>query len=280
MIMYARITSIIVHLIGLSMLGVGFTAQAQDIQSGLPAGSAFRDCADCPQMVIIPAGDFLMGSPPDEAMREKDEGPQHRVTIARSFAVGVYEITFAEWDACTADGGCNGHHPFDYGRGRGSHPVVDVSWQDAQAYVKWLSRKTRQHYRLLTEAEWEYAARAGSSTEYYWGTRVGQNHANCQHCGSAWEGKQPAPVGSFVPNAFGLFDMLGNVWEWVADRYHASYHRAPRNGRVWTGGEDMRVVRGGSWMNEADESRAARRDASAADGRGENSGFRVARELR
>lgn len=280
MTMHARITSVIVHLIGLIVWGVGFATQAQDIQSGLPSGSEFRDCADCPQMVVVPAGSFLMGSPSDEAMREENEGPQHRVTIARPFAVGVYEITFAEWDACTADGGCNGHHPFDYGWGRGSQPVVDVSWQDAQAYLTWLSRKNSQHYRLLTEAEWEYAARAGSSTEYYWGTGAGQNNANCKHCGSASDGKLPVAVGSFAPNAFGLFDMLGNVWEWVEDRYHANYHRVPKDGRAWAGGEAMRVVRGGSWMNEADESRAARRDASAADGCGENSGFRVARELK
>ncbi len=264
-------------LIGWLMCG---SVQAQDAGNALPPGSVFRDCADCPQMVVVPAGSYMMGSPPDESSRERNEGPQRRVTIARPFAVGAYEITFDEWDACVTDRGCNGHHPFDYGWGRGKQPVVDVSWLDAQAYLKWLQRKTGQHYRLLSEAEWEYAARAGSTTAYFWGADAGSNHANCKHCGSAWDGKHTAPVGKFAPNAFGLYDMLGNVWEWVADRYHANYLHAPKDGRVWVGGQDMRVVRGGSWWNEADESRAARRDASGVDGRGESGGFRVARELR
>jgi formylglycine-generating enzyme required for sulfatase activity len=258
-----------------------FCAQvsAQEALGKLPNGSLFRDCAECPQMVIIPAGSFLMGSPQSEALRERNEGPQHRGKIGAAFAVGRYEITFDEWDACVAAGGCNGYQPFDYHWGRKNRPVVEVSWDDTQVYLRWLNRKTGQHYRLLTESEWEYAARAGSATRYSWGEQLGQNLANCKNCGSQWDGKQTAPVGSFAANAFGLYDMLGNVWEWVADGYHPSYRHAPKEGRVWRGGEDMRVLRGGAWSNEGDELRAARRDASAPDGRGENGGFRVARDL-
>lgn len=256
-----------------------FSAQAQDSISNLPAGSAFRDCGYCPYMVIIPAGEFQMGSPPTEAGRERNEGPRHKVVIAKSFAVGTYEITFEEWDACVTAGGCNGYRPFDYGWGRNGRPLVDVSWFDAQAYIKWLSHKTAKHYRLLTEAEWEYAARAGSSARYAWGDEAGQNHANCRSCGSEWDGKQTALTGIFEPNAFGLYDMHGNVWEWVADNYHSNYRNAPADWRVWRGGEAMRVLRGGSWSNDAEEMRAASRVASAADGRGENGGFRVARDL-
>lgn len=221
-----------------------------------------------------------MGSPQTEAGRERNEGPRHTVAIAAAFAVGAYEITFDEWDACVAAGGCNGHHPSDYGRGRKDRPVVDVSWLDAQAYIKWLNQKTAEHYRLLSEAEWEYAARAGSSARYSWGDDAGQNLASCKHCGSRWDGKQTAPVGSFAPNSFGLYDMHGNVWEWVADGYHPNYRNAPGDGRIWRGGEEMRVLRGGAWSNEAAELRAASRDASAPDGRGENGGFRVASALR
>lgn len=256
-----------------------FQVQAQDSISNLPAGSAFRDCADCPYMVIIPAGEFQMGSPLTEAGRERNEGPRHKVVIAKSFAVGAYEITFEEWDACVTAGDCNGYRPFDYGWGRNGRPLVDVSWFDAQAYIKWLSHKTEKHYRLLSEAEWEYAARAGSSARYSWGDEPGRNFANCKGCGSEWDGRQTALTGVFEPNAFGLYDMHGNVWEWVADRYHPNYRNAPEDGRVWRGGENMHVLRGGSWSNDAVEMRAASRVASAADGRGENGGFRVAREL-
>lgn len=256
-----------------------FSVQAQGSISNLPAGSAFRDCADCPLMVVIPAGSFQMGSPQTEVGREQNEGPQHKVVIAQAFAVGAYEITFEEWDACLAAGGCNDYHPFDYGWGGKDRPVVDVSWFDAQAYIKWLNQKTAKHYRLLSEAEWEYAVRAGSSARYSWCDDAGQSLANGKGCRSRWDGKQTAPVGSFAANAFGLYDMHGNVWEWVADGYHPNYRNAPTDGRVWSGGENMRVLRGGAWSNDAEELRAASRVASAADGRGENGGFRVAREL-
>ena len=137
--------------------------------SGRRPGTVFRDCAACPEMVVVPAGSFMMGSPESSEEAYSDERPQHRVTIESPFAVGVYEVTFAEWDGCVRAGGCGGYRPEDQGWGRGSRPVINVSWEDAQEYVRWLSRETGQRYRLLSEAEWEYVARAGTQTARYWG---------------------------------------------------------------------------------------------------------------
>ena len=213
-----------------------------------PAGSKFRDCPECPEMVVVPAGSFLMGSLPGETGRDGDEGPRHRVTIARPFSVGVHEVTFAQWDACRRAGGCS-HNPDGQGWGRGTRPVVDVNWNDAQQYVRWLSRKTGARYRLLSESEWEYVARAGTTTRYWWGGAIARSRANCDGCGSRWDGRQTAPVGTFRPNAFGLHDVHGNVWEWVQDCKHGSYSGAPSNGTAWTTAGDcsQRMMRGGSW---------------------------------
>ena len=150
-------------------------------------GDEFRDCLDCPEMVVIPAGAFTMGSPASEWGHQSDEAPQHRVMIARPFAVGKQEVTFAQWDACVASGSCNRYRPPDRGWGRGNHPVINVNWDDALAYVRWLSRQTGEDYRLLSESEWEYAARAGTATRYHWGDWVGRNRANCDVCGSRWD---------------------------------------------------------------------------------------------
>ena len=163
----------------------------------------------------------MMGSAPDEPGRGETEGPQHLVTISRPFAVGKYEVTFDEWSACVGDGGCV-RRPRDWGWGRGDRPVIDVSWDDAQQYVRWLGARTGGDYRLLTEAEWEYAARGGTDTAYWWGARVGHGNANCDGCGSQWDGKETAPVGQFDPNPFGLYDTVGNVREWVEDCWHDS----------------------------------------------------------
>jgi formylglycine-generating enzyme required for sulfatase activity len=231
-------------------------------------------------MVIVPAGSFMMGSPDTEPERSSDEGPQHSVTIARPFAVGKYAVTFEEWDACVAAGGCT-HKPHDQGWGRGRQPAINVSWEDAQAYMAWLSKKTGNAYRLLSEAEWEYAARAGSTTRYPWGQEPGSNNANFGGSGSRWSGKQTAPVGSFAPNAFGLHDMIGNVWEWTQDCWHDSYESASADGRPWENATDcgQRVVRGASWSGNPRNIRVANRNRVEPGLRDGNLGFRLARTL-
>ena len=217
-----------------------------------------------------------MGS--NDAPRER---PPHLVTISQPFAIGQFEVTFDEWDACAADGGCNGYKPSDEGWGRGRRPVINVSWDDAGAYAAWLSKKTRKPYRLLSESEYEYAARAGTQTAYPWGNAVGTNKADCHSCGSAWDARQTAPVGSFAPNRFGLYDMAGNVREWTQDCYHDSYSGAPADGTAWTEGANCydRVVRGGSWLLAPAFLRSASRYWFTADYRLRYLGFRVARTL-
>ncbi len=240
----------------------------------------FKECDRCPEMVVVPAGSFTMGSPASESSRDIDESPQHTVTIAKPFAVARFPVTFDEWDACVADGGCNGYRPGDQGWGHGRQPVINVSWDGATTYVAWLSRKTGKAYRLLTEAEWEYAARAGSTTAYYWGDKIGKGNANCNGCGSKWDNAQTSPVGSFAANAFGLYDMAGNVWQWVHDCYHDNYDGAPTDGLAWTGGDcSRRVVRGGSWIGHPQLLRSAGRFWNTHDDRGNLLGFRVARTL-
>ena len=248
---------------------------------GLPnEGEVFRDCADCPEMVVVPAGSYMMGSPPDEPGRWDDEGPRHRVTIGRSFAVGRYEVTFDEWDACRRAGGCS-HHPGDEGWGRGNRPAIHVSWKDAQEYVGWLSEKTGRTYRLLSESEWEYAARAETDSPYYWGAEAGEGRANCGRCGGRGGGARTAPAGSFPPNGFGLFDMSGNVWEWVEDCAHRDYTGAPSDGSAWLKPGDcrLRVLRGGAWDDAVSRVRSAIRYWEFADTRRDEIGFRVARPL-
>ena len=191
------------------------------------AGSEFRECAvACPFMVIIAVGKSTMGSPEDEPGRTKGEHPRYEMTIAKPFAVSKYEVTFDQWDACVAAAACP--RVMD-AWGRGNMPVINVSWGDAKQYVAWLSRLTGKEYRLLSEAEWEYAARAGAKTRYSWGDEPGMGNANCSGCGGAWT-LQTAPVGSFRPNAFGLHDMEGNVWEWVDDIWYDSHQGTPANG--------------------------------------------------
>ena len=247
----------------------------------LRPGRVFRDCPECPEMVVVPAGSFMMGSAPDEEGRDNDEGPVHRVTIEKPFAVGKYEVMFAEWDACVADGGCGGHRPGDKGWGRGRRPVINVSWNNAKAYVRWLSDKTGKPYRLLSEAEWEYAARAGTTTRYNWGDDIGRNRANCDGCGSGWDNEQTAPVGSFPANGFGLYDLHGNVWEWVEDCRNPSYAGAPADGSARINGDcSSHVLRGGSWYNEPKNVRVALRISYATESRSYSHGFRVARTLR
>jgi formylglycine-generating enzyme required for sulfatase activity len=242
---------------------------------------SFKECArDCPEMVVVPAGEFIMGSPLNEQGRYDNEGPRRRVVLAKPFAVSKFEVTFDEWDACVNYGDCDPRIS-DSGYGRGRMPVINVTWDDAQRYVAWLSRVTDKRYRLLSEAEWEYAARAGTQTAYSWGDEIGKGNANCKGCGSQWDNRQTAPVGSFAPNAFGLYDMHGNVSEWVEDCSHDNYDRAPIDGSAWTvgGACSLRVVRDGSWGNLPRRLRSACRIGLTSDGRYYDLGFRVMRTL-
>ena len=249
----------------------------------LKPGDTFRECAnanDCPEMVVVPAGDFMMGSPTDEEGLTNSGSPQYKVTIAASFAVSKFEVRFDEWDTCAAYGDCD-PQILDSGFGRGRKPVINVSWYDAQRYAAWLSKMTGKPYRLLSEAEWEYAARAGTKTSYSWGDEIGKGKANCLGCGSEWDGNQTAPVGSFAANAFGLHDMHGNVSEWVEDCYHANYTGAPADGSAWTAGGDCssRILRGGGWDNSPVNLRSASRGRGTTFIQSNSLGFRVARTL-
>lgn len=206
-----------------------------------------------------------MGSPKSEPQRSSDEGPQHQVTISRAFAAGKYEVTFDEWDACVRESGC-GQNPSDQGWGRGRRPVINISWDDAKQYVAWLSRKTGKSYRLLTEAEWEYVARAGTTTAFNTGASINPTQANydtkVSYAGSPTATSQgrTVPVGSYSPNDFGLHDVHGNVWEWVEDCWNGSYAGAPGDGSAWASGNcALRVLRGGSWFNAPGIARSALR---------------------
>jgi formylglycine-generating enzyme required for sulfatase activity len=254
---------------------------------------SFRECAPkqpdkdyCPDMVVVPAGSFLMGSPPSD--NQPTEQPQHPVTIAKPFAVSKYELTFDEWDTCVNYGDCpQGVSDGDFGRGQ--QPVINVTWDDAQHYVAWLSKTTGKTYRLLSEAEYEYATRAvtttaATMTEYPWGNDIKLNGtvmANCAGCGSKWDNSQTAPVGSFAPNKFGLHDMVGNVWEWAEDCVLGDYNDAPADGSAWIEGGNCkgRTVRGGSWDTSPDNLRSALRGWYTTDVRYISLGFRLGRTL-
>jgi formylglycine-generating enzyme required for sulfatase activity len=247
------------------------------------AGSVIRDCADCPEMVVIPAGRFAMGSPATEQGHNDDEGPVREVSVP-AFAAGRYEITAEQYDACVAAGACPSVR--DDGFGRGSRPVTFVSWNEAQAYVRWLSAKTGKTYRLLSEAEWEFAARAGTTTPFSFGATVSPAQAN-YNATNAYAGgptgewrRMSLPVGSFPANAFGLFDMHGNVREWVEDSYVDVYFRQPADGSAYTMGSGSdRVFRGGSWEKGPHPMRSAYRDSTSPTDRGKDIGFRIARAL-
>ena len=277
-------------LAGAALLGVNVVAVAE----GTPfAGPGNRDCRNCPEMVVVPAGQFRMGSPADEDDRNEHESPLRTVTFAKPFAIGKYEITFDEWEACVADEACETVP--DDGWGRGRRPVIYVSFQMAVGYGKWLSAKTGQTYRLPSEAEWEYAARAGSTTPWFWGDdpqqackygNVGDDALRPEHpdwplhdCNDGVA--KTAIVGAFKPNRFGLHDTAGNVWEWVEDCYNPSYEGAPVDGRAWLSGDcARRIDRGGGWYNKPSAVRSALRYAGDDATRQNNTlGFRVVREL-
>lgn len=220
-------------------------------------------------MVYISEGIFLMGS--DNA--RADEAPAHTVLVS-AFNIMAHELNWEQYQPCIDDGVCSSGS--DEGWGKGKRPVINVSWNDVQTYIAWLNRKTGKSYRLPSEAEWEYAARAGSRTNYTWGNDLGRNQANCDGCGSFWDNKQTAPVGSFKANHFGLYDMHGNVWEWAQDCWNPSYQGAPNKGEAReTGNCNARVLRGGSWSFEPDSLRSASRIMFSASGRYSDFGFRL-----
>ena len=249
-------------------------------------GTRTRDCEACPELVVVPAGSFMMGSPASEWGRFNNEGPQRRVTIAEPFAVGVYEVTFREWDTCVSEGGCNGYRPDDLGWGRGGRPVINVSWDDARAYVKWLSQRTGKHYRLLSESEWEYVARAGTTGPFHTGSTISSDQANYDSSYTYASGRkgryrgQTVQVGTFAPNAFGLHEVHGNVWEWTQDCWNDRYTGAPTDSRAWETGEcERRVLRGGSWGDVPWLLRSADRGKNDSSIRDLKIGFRIARTL-
>ncbi len=234
---------------------------------------SFRDCIDCPEVVVLPSGRFTMGADDER----ESFGPARDAIITRSFAISRTEITFREYDVCVQAGGCRGNIS-DHGWGRGDRPVINVSWPDARAYADWLSRTTKHRYRLPTEEEWEYAARAGSPARYFWGAEVGTGLANCRGCGTPWSGRQSAPVAQFEPNAFGLYDMHGNVSEWVADCW---IDRSGGPGDSGGASSDCaaRVTRGGDWYYVAALSTSAARKPNAPNLNSYTIGFRIVREL-
>jgi formylglycine-generating enzyme required for sulfatase activity len=275
-----------------------------------PNEREFKECPECPRMIAVPSGSFVMGSPAKEAGRFDAEGPQRKVSI-RAFALGKYDVTIEEFTIFLRETGyqpepCDRYVGMSWsspGKGLAYPPYVTLppqwpafclNWDDTQAYLRWLNQKARAAgakskdtdgpYRLPTEAEWEYAARAGTTTSRWWGDAPAAGQANCNGCGSRWDGKDIAPVGSFGPNAFGLYDMLGNVWQWVADCWNDSYVGAPGDGHAWISGDCKRhVLRGGCWSNPPVFVRSAARiggDARGADfDYSAYAGFRVARTL-
>ncbi len=248
-------------------------------------GETFRDGEGLPTMVVISEGSFLMGSPPEEAERYDDEGPQRRMIFDRSFALSAREVTFAQWDACVADGGCQ-HRPGDMGWGRGERPVVNVSWEDIQAYLGWINAQTDGGYGLPSEAQWEYAARAGTTAPFYTGAQITTDQANFD--GEATYGgstlgvdrRQTVPVGSFDANPWGLYDMHGNVWEWTQDCWTDTLATHAADGSANLEGDcRWRVVRGGSWFDYPLYLRLALRNWDPAHHRTFDQGFRLFKEL-
>ena len=300
--MQSKICVLIVSLV----IGAGLiSAHAQERKD-----REFQECRDCPVMVAIPAGRFAMGSPDHEPGRFQNEGPQHVVAV-RAFALGKFDVTSEAFLTFLRATGyqpkpCNPilqmqwHSPGDglawppYDEEPRHWPAACLDWNDANAYIAWLNTEVhREHpqlatrggpYRLPSEAEWEYAARAGTSTPRWWGDTIGSGNANCNGCGSHWDDSELADVNSFAPNPFGLYGMLGNVWQWTADCWHDSYVGAPRDGSAWKSNPcGKHVIRGGSWDNLPVFIRSAARSASTADG-GEYdysslSGFRLARDM-
>lgn len=295
-----RSTSRVVGIVGVSasilaLAGALGSAEVYALQASMSPGTVFRDdCTGCPELVVVPSRMFLVGSPASEEGREVSEG-QRQVNIESRFAVGMYEVTFAEWDACVSDGGCGLYSPEEEGWGRGRRPVINVSREDALAYVRWLSRSTGESYRLLTEVEWEYVARAGTTSAWHWGeSESGQcKHANgadaaarreyagtvLSHFASCSDGYlHTAPAGSFEPNPFGLYDVAGNVAEWTSGCWDYS-SAAGGDGADRPSWCRYPVVRGGAWSSGPYNLRSAKRVRTFAGIRSNDIGFRVARKV-
>lgn len=257
----------------------GATSQETRVAPTSPPRTTFFDVlrsgGQGPEMVVIPSGRFRMGCVSGRNCAD-NEKPVHDVQV-ESFALSKYEVTFEEYDRFTGAAGRDS--PGDEGWGRGRRPVLNVSWDDAVAYTEWLSVETGERYRLPSEAEWEYAARAGATTSYSWGKKFEKNRANCKGCGGQWDNRRTAPVGSFGANPWGLHDLHGNIWEWVQDCWHSNYQGAPSDGAAWIkSGCSRRVLRGGAWNDIPWYLRAAVRYWFTSGYRG-NNGFRVARTL-
>jgi formylglycine-generating enzyme required for sulfatase activity len=234
-------------------------------------GAELKDCAACPLLVPLPAGQFTMGS----NSSDPSERPAHKVSLATPFAIGKYEVTAGQWNAC-ADA-----HACQRSTQANEAPVRDVSWDDVQQYLKWLSTTSGKPYRLPTEAEWEYAARGGTTTAYWWGDKLVPGKANCKDCGPPWQVDSPANAGSFSANPYGLYDMNGSVWEWVSDCWHGTFKDAPADGRAWEGPNcTVRVIRGGSWREGAAYMVSSTRFKYDASVRNGQNGFRVARNIK
>lgn len=262
------------------------TPLTEEQERALKSKDVFRECEGCPEMTVVPAGSFRMGSPPTERGRSNSEGPRHTVDLPRPFAIGKFAVTFDEWAACVKDGGCNRYEPFDRGWGKDQRPVINVSWDDAQAYVTWLSSKTGKLYRLPSEAEREYATRAGTETPFSFGSGISPEQANYDGTQAYDLGprgqfrRQTVPVDSFSPNSWDLYQMHGNVWEWTQDCWNPNYDGAPNYGAAWSGGNcSLRVLRGGSWSSHPTNLRSADRFSFATNFRGERVGLRVVRTL-
>lgn len=236
-------------------------------RADLTTNQSVRDCAECPEMVEIPAGSFEMGSENGDWER-----PLHRVSV-NTFAIGKFEVTQGQWTTLM------GSNPSKFSNCGDDCPVENVSWNDVQEFIRKLNQKTGAQYRLPSEAEWEYAARAGSTGKYFWGDKIGMNNANCSGCGSKWDNQTIAPVGQFLPNSFGLHDMHGNVWEWVQDYWHYGYVGAPTDGGAWESNEtkEGRIRRGGSWDRSQTYLTSSVRGWDRPDLRYHFTGFRLAR---
>lgn len=232
----------------------------------------FKECGNCPEMVVVPAGEFTMGSLDTEELRNEDESPLHQVRFVAPFAVGRFAVSFDEWDACVVDRGCRNYRPGDKGWGRGRQPVIAILWDDAMAYVKWLSEKTGKPYRLLSEAEREYVTRAGTTTTFWWGRSISSKQANYDGMfrypfdgGVSGEFRaKTLPVDFFESNPWGLYQVHGNVSEWIEDCWHKNYHGAPSDGSAWIGTDcNRRMLRGGDWDSAPWHLRSASRSALA-----------------